>query len=451
MRPHDHDVSTTIGALRLATERLRLATEAGLIGVWDWDIARDELVWDASMYRLYGLREADFGGAYEAWIRAVHPEDKAFADAEIRAALRGEREYAPEFRVVWPDGSIHHIKAASRTLRDAAGAPVRMVGINYDLTERKRAEEERLAHLRLLQGMDRVNRAIARAKDLEQMTGNVLDVLLSILGCDRAYLLYPCDAEAPTWRVPMERSAPEYPGALELGLEVPMDREVAEKMRLLLASEGPVRFGPGAPHPLPQALSERFHLKSFLAMALHPKVGKAWEFGVHQCSHARSWTPEEERLFQETGQRLADALTTFLIHADLRESEAKLANAERIVHVGYWDRDLVAGRISLSDEAHRISGSIRASRSSSCGSGTSNGSGSSTRKTGPRSRRRWPGPWRAAHPTTSSTAWSGPTARCGTSTAGPTSRGTSPGGCAVSSAPCRTSRRARRRSRRSAI
>ncbi|MDD5300127.1 MAG: PAS domain-containing protein [Gallionella sp.] len=128
--------------LRISEERLALAVRTGGIGIWDWDVAENKLLWDDAMYRLYGLRRGDFGGAYEAWAKALHPEDKAYTEAEIQAALRGEREYAPEFRVIWPDGSIHYIKAASHTLFDDKGRPLRMVGINYDLTERKLAEQE---------------------------------------------------------------------------------------------------------------------------------------------------------------------------------------------------------------------------------------------------------------------------------------------------------------------
>ena len=130
------------GRLRISEERLALAVHTGNIGIWDWDIPENKLTWDESMYRLYGIRRNDFGGAYEAWAKTLHPEDKAHVDAEIQAALRGEREYAPEFRVIWPDGSVHYLKAASHTLFDDQGKPVRMIGINYDLTERKLAEHE---------------------------------------------------------------------------------------------------------------------------------------------------------------------------------------------------------------------------------------------------------------------------------------------------------------------
>ncbi len=136
------DLQTLNNALRTVTERLQLATRAAGIGIWDWDVVKNEVIWDDAMYRLYGTRKEDFGGAYEVWSGTIHPEDKDRAEGDIQAALRGERDYAHEFRVVWPDGSIHHLQAAALTFRDKEGKPLRMVGINYDITERKRKEEE---------------------------------------------------------------------------------------------------------------------------------------------------------------------------------------------------------------------------------------------------------------------------------------------------------------------
>ena len=132
--------------LRLVSERLQVATQAAGIGIWDWDVVRDELLWDDAMYQLYGIRREDFGRVYEAWRKALYPADAAQAEEAIQSALRGEREYNEEFRIVRPDGSLRHIHASARTSRDADGTPVRMVGVNYDVTERKLAEEELRRH-----------------------------------------------------------------------------------------------------------------------------------------------------------------------------------------------------------------------------------------------------------------------------------------------------------------
>jgi PAS domain S-box-containing protein len=128
--------------LQLASERLVLATRAGNVGIWDWDVVNDELVWDDAMYGLYGLRREDFAGAYAAWAGHVHPEDEAAATEAVEKALRGEHEYELEFRIIWPDGSVRHLQAASQTFRTPEGKPVRMIGVNIDITERKRIEEK---------------------------------------------------------------------------------------------------------------------------------------------------------------------------------------------------------------------------------------------------------------------------------------------------------------------
>ncbi len=196
----------------------------------------------------------------------------------------------------------------------------------------KYAEAERLSTLLFFKSMDRINRAIQRASDLQQMMTDVLDEVLEIFHCERAYLLYPCDPDALVWNVPMERTHPAYPGALELGLEMEMNPGVSEKLRLLLEHDGPLQFGPGNPHAVPAELVEPFEIKSIMAMSIYPKVNMPWEFGIHQCSSARSWSANEEYLMNEIGLRLADGLTSMLILRDHQESERKLEEAERQFH-----------------------------------------------------------------------------------------------------------------------
>lgn len=123
------------------TEYLQAAAAAGVVGIWDWDPVRDVLTWDPVMYQLYGVRPDQFTGAVEAWARSVHPEDRSFAEAELQAAVRGERDYAIRFRVLWPDGSVRHIQAASRRFFDAQGRVVRILGVNYDVTELVQAQQ----------------------------------------------------------------------------------------------------------------------------------------------------------------------------------------------------------------------------------------------------------------------------------------------------------------------
>ena len=138
------DVSERVRVVESAKEatlRLSLATKAGGVGVWDYDVRENRLVWDEQMYALYGISGECFLGAYQAWIAGLHPDEVERCDREIKDALEGTREFDTEFRVRWADGSIHHIRALALVLRDAQGEPLRMVGTNWDITDRKHAEE----------------------------------------------------------------------------------------------------------------------------------------------------------------------------------------------------------------------------------------------------------------------------------------------------------------------
>jgi PAS domain S-box-containing protein len=129
-------------ALGQVTERLDLAVRAGGVGIWDYDLVNNHLVWDEQMFRLYGIPRSEFGGAYEAWQEGLHPADRQRGDEELQLALRGEKKFDMEFRAVWPDGTTHYIRANGSVHRDDSGRPLRMIGTNWDITGQKRAEAE---------------------------------------------------------------------------------------------------------------------------------------------------------------------------------------------------------------------------------------------------------------------------------------------------------------------
>lgn len=130
--------------LKLASARLLLATRAGGIGTWDYNIENNVLVWDDRMYELYGIERNDFTGTQDSWITGIHPDDSERSIAESKKALCGEKEYDTEFRVTWPNGSVHNIRALAIVQRDETGKALRMIGTNWDISELRKAEKEKL-------------------------------------------------------------------------------------------------------------------------------------------------------------------------------------------------------------------------------------------------------------------------------------------------------------------
>ncbi|MEI8133141.1 MAG: PAS domain-containing protein, partial [Leptolinea sp.] len=158
-------------------ERFDLATHAAHLGVWDWDVVHDHLVWDDRMYELYGVKREDFSGAYEAWLKGLHPDDRALSDEISKQSLRGEKEYNTEFRVVMPDGSIRWLRSFGQVIRNADGKPQRMIGINFDITEQKQAEERlKASEARYRRLFENMQEAFFVVEIIRDESGNPLDI-----------------------------------------------------------------------------------------------------------------------------------------------------------------------------------------------------------------------------------------------------------------------------------
>ncbi len=119
-----------------------MATQTANIGIWDLDVVKNKLVWDEAMYSLYGITSDTFSGVYEAWESGLHPEDKECAEEEFKMALLGGKEYHTEFRVLWPDNSVHYLKAFGLVQRNNKGEPIRMLGTNWDISLLVEAKKE---------------------------------------------------------------------------------------------------------------------------------------------------------------------------------------------------------------------------------------------------------------------------------------------------------------------
>lgn len=127
-------------ALRLQNERLEFIQQAMGIGTFDWDMIHNTSEVSAQWRRIYGLPADAPGPTHEDWLRCVHPQDRERATASALSAANAGESYEREFRVIWPDGSIHWVLSGGKTLFDASGRPHRLLGAAMEITARKEAE-----------------------------------------------------------------------------------------------------------------------------------------------------------------------------------------------------------------------------------------------------------------------------------------------------------------------
>ncbi|MHC5936727.1 PAS domain-containing hybrid sensor histidine kinase/response regulator [Nostoc sp.] len=127
--------------LRESEERLRLALEVSHMGLWDWNVLTNQVIWSENYEVLFGVLPGSFDGPYEAFQKCVHPEDKQSVMQGIGQALGQKTDYNDEFRIVRLDQSVHWISAKGKFIYDDQGQAVRMIGVCMETTVCKQAVE----------------------------------------------------------------------------------------------------------------------------------------------------------------------------------------------------------------------------------------------------------------------------------------------------------------------
>ncbi|WP_165395284.1 sensor histidine kinase [Flagellimonas allohymeniacidonis] len=125
---------------QVLTDRMRVAVQSSNIGIWDYDIVNNVLVWDDNMYELYQVKKENFSGEVEAWESTIHPDDREKSLKAVQEAVEGKKEFNTEFRIKTADGSVRYIHGLGKVFRNQKGEAIRMVGANTDVSRIKKAD-----------------------------------------------------------------------------------------------------------------------------------------------------------------------------------------------------------------------------------------------------------------------------------------------------------------------
>jgi PAS domain S-box-containing protein len=174
-------------ALRRSEERLRLAQQAAQVGTFEWNIQTGLTIWTPELEALYGLSPGGFPGTQGAWENLVYCDDRAEATRLVERALKTGEPVEGEWRVVWPDGSVHWLAGRFQAFKDESGKPLRLIGVNIDITERRKAAlalENRLRFEKLLADLSATIVSVS-SKNLDEAISRCLENLVEFLEMDR--------------------------------------------------------------------------------------------------------------------------------------------------------------------------------------------------------------------------------------------------------------------------
>ncbi len=296
-------------ALQRSKERLELAQRAAGIGHFSWDIQNNIITPSNELLALYGLPPGSFIETYESWRAAMHPDDLTAVDAEMKKSLTSG-EFSSDFRVVWPDESIHWLHSRAKLFFSDDGKPLRTLGVSMDVTERMRTEE----------ALSRSEAALREAQRIAQVGHWERSMVTGVVTwSDEVYRIFG---------IPIGSVPPSY--EFFLAMIDPEDRRRWEYERARAFNsgrEGDIYIDLRITRPAGTALVVAYRV--FVDRDVAGNVVR-----VHGTC-------------QDITRRVATERA-------LRDSEAALAEAQEIAHIGSWILYPESGELRASAELSRI-------------------------------------------------------------------------------------------------
>lgn len=171
-------------------ERMVMASMAAGFGVFDYDFRTQKLIWDHQMFEIFKVDPGTFRGEFVDWQMTVHPDDIERAESLFMKAMTEGEKFDAEFRIIWPDGEVRHIKGLALPVMEE-GKAIRAIGINADITSRVRNENLTKSHLEEMkhinQELKEANQKVllaveAKSKFLANMSHEIRTPMNGILG-----------------------------------------------------------------------------------------------------------------------------------------------------------------------------------------------------------------------------------------------------------------------------
>lgn len=301
-------------ALRAREERLRLAQQAARIGAFEWDIQSGLNKWTPQLEALYGLPEGGFAGTQKAWERLVHPDDWTTVKALVERTLETGDPMEGEWRITWPDRSIHWIAGRAQVFFDDAGRPKRMVGINLDITERKQVEVSLRKSQELSDALNRINSLIFSTLDFDEIMRRVLKESAAATGAEAGAIYMPVDG---SWVARFSYGPTNLEGKHFTEQEVQYSIAAVNEKKV-------IRFNNlSGKEEICGFVTAEYGVKAVLDAPLVGSKKIIGDFALYSCAPGEVFSKEDEEFLRKVSASVALAVENAWLFTSLRESEER--------------------------------------------------------------------------------------------------------------------------------
>ncbi len=332
------DQTQVQAALRKSEERRQLTLDLTHIGTWDFHIASGDTVWNDNAFTLLGLSQDETIPSYILWRDQVHPEDRDWVEQQFQQAIATQTEFAAEYRVVHPDGSVHWIMSLARATSDDAGQPLRMLGVLFDISDRKQADATLRRQAQQTQLLWNTTQKVRQSLDLTAILDATVEEVRQTLHADRVAVY----RFQPDWSGDFIAESVQAPWVKLVNPEV---QKVWEDTHLQETQGGRFQhqetfviadiYGAGL-HRCHIDLLEQFQAKAYAVVPIFSGDTLWGLLAIYQNATARDWKPWEIELLQQIADQLALAIQQAELYGQLQlelqerqQSAAVLREAER--------------------------------------------------------------------------------------------------------------------------
>ncbi len=299
-------------ALIEAEERFRMVIDATNSAVWDWNLITGEVYWSPRFYDMVGLSPDEISPSYDGFISLVAQEDRPLIESHIHAHLNDpNQKFEVEFRIRHAQGHLMHWLGAGAALRDSAGTPYRMLGVEIDISDIARTRSKLQAALNRETLVRQVVETINHSLDIRFTIYSILEDLCRYLDVDRAILFFYENADTPE--------------TLDFQL---FEQFCRQNIQPLQAQDLPIRLlktlqpQKDSPHPSflvqyssPQDFPEEYrtyaqiyNVQSVVVMEFSYRDEAYGRLVLHQCQFERTWSEEEIRLLETITRHIGVAV-----------------------------------------------------------------------------------------------------------------------------------------------